>query len=80
MLPYRNLSLKVLGAISPLKTQTVEETKDEDEPEESPNEDTNDFTTQRKKIRKNYIPKDQIFQNITTILDRFELERTHSRR
>merc|ERR1712081_67110 len=70
--PYRELSLDVLGRLSPLKTQIrddpKEKTKDDDE--------SNDGFTRQGSPRKedNYIPKERIFHNITSILNGFELQ------
>merc|ERR1711954_221136 len=66
-LPCRELSLDVLGAISPLKTIT----KDDNEPL-SPNKEIDEegFMTPTKKCaRPNYIPKKQMFRNISDILE-----------
>merc|ERR1711954_117093 len=70
--PYRELSLDVLGRLSPLKTQVKEK------PKEKPveDEDVNDGFQKQGSPRKedNYIPKDRIFHNITSILNGFELQ------
>merc|ERR1711954_102088 len=70
--PYRELSLDVLGRLSPLKTQI------RDVPKEKPEgvEETSDGFTRQGSPRKdnNYIPKDRIFQNITAILNGFSLQ------
>ena len=67
-LPYREVSLKVLGALSPLKTTF----KDEEE-QSSPTKEVDEegFSKTPSKVRPNYIPKDQIFDNITSILNGF---------
>merc|ERR1712081_130237 len=70
--PYRELSLDVLGRLSPLKTQVKEKPKEK--PEED--EDVNDGFQVQGSPRKEdgYIPKERIFQNITSILNGFELQ------
>merc|ERR1711954_421401 len=70
-LPYRMMSLDVLGAISPIKPRT-KNSKDgaEDEKED---ENPDGFTSpNRRGHRENYVPKEVIFQNITAILNGFE--------
>ena len=68
------MSLKVLGAISPIKPRT------RDAPEENSaavnkEDDVNQFISpNRKGARDNYIPKETIFNNITAILNGFESE------
>merc|ERR1712081_31868 len=77
-IPYRELSIDVLGAISPLKTLTKN-----DKETESPNRETDEegFTTPTKRGgRPNYVPKEQIFRNISSILDGFKLQQETSRR
>merc|ERR1711954_299620 len=71
-LPYRKMSLNVLGAISPVKPRTSPE---EAADEKSPEEDDNGFISpNRKGNRENYIPKETIFRNITAILNGFDAE------
>merc|ERR1712081_143296 len=67
--PYRELSLNVLGRISPLKTQIRPEqnTKEDDK------EDDQGFTPTKKKD--DFRPRDEIFANITSILDGFDTQR-----
>merc|ERR1712081_70802 len=69
---YRELSLEVLGRLSPLKTQI------RDVPKEKPDDadETDDGYIRQGSPRKedNYIPKDRIFQNITSILNGFALQ------
>merc|ERR1712081_135196 len=62
-LPYRSISLDVLGALTPLKT--VNKDPDESETDDSapPEEGTSFISPRRTNRRKNYIPKDQIFLN-----------------
>merc|ERR1711954_249333 len=62
-LPYRNISLEVLGRLSPLKPKTIdakETVQEEVDPEES-----EDFRKQRRERNNSFVPKDQIFRNIT---------------
>merc|ERR1712239_35661 len=67
--PYRELSLDVLGRISPLKTQIRPTSQEKDEEKE----DDEGFSPTKKKD--NYRPKEEIFKNITSILDGFDLQR-----
>merc|ERR1711954_452762 len=73
-LPFRELSINVLGSISPVKTLTKE--SEETDVEESPvTEEADNFTSPgRNHRRPNYIPKEEIFLNITAILDGFETQ------
>merc|ERR1711954_442911 len=75
--PYRELSLEVLGRISPLKTQ-IREVQKEQAGEDDENEDGYTVTGSGKK--KGYIPKELIFQNITSILNGFNLQKSLERR
>merc|ERR1711954_285534 len=70
--PFRELSLNVLGAISPVKPIT-KPTQGESR-EVSPRvEDDEEFVSpSRQGAKENYIPRDQIFRNITAILNGFE--------
>merc|ERR1712081_47753 len=71
-LPYRKMSLEVLGAISPVKPRTKDTPE---EVEDSQKEDENTFISpNRRGARENYKPKELIFQNITAILNGFESE------
>merc|ERR1711954_177111 len=74
-LPYRDLSLDVLGALTPLKTIT----KDELDLVETPEDEDQFVSPGRRNRRPNYIPKEMIFKNITAILDGFETQRCHQR-
>merc|ERR1712081_42554 len=67
--PYRELSLEVLGRISPLKTQIRPTSPEKDEDKE----DDEGFSPTRKKDN-NYRPREEIFKNITSILDGFGLQ------
>merc|ERR1711954_585484 len=67
--PYRELSLGVLGRISPLKTQVRPASPQKDEEVE----DAEGFTPTRKKD--DYRNKDEIYANITSILDGFDMQR-----
>merc|ERR1711954_50926 len=67
-LPYRSFSLDILGAITPLKTFHKESNKDSEDDKKDP-----DFSSPgRQHRRKNFIPKDVIFQNLTAVLNGFE--------
>merc|ERR1711954_282568 len=73
-LPYRQMSLKVLGAISPIKPRTRGVPEENSVPGNK-EDDVNSFISpNRKGARENYIPKETIFKNITAILDGFENE------
>merc|ERR1712081_720 len=77
--PYRELSLDVLGRLSPLKTQIRERNKEKPDSEELDQPDG--FTTQGiAKKDENYVPKDRIYQNITSILNGFSLQQNLQRR
>ena len=78
-LPYRNLSLDVLGALSPIKTKTRQD--EEEVVEETANlEREDDFTSPgRRNRRQNFIPKETTFRNITSILDGFDYQRSAQR-
>ena len=67
--PYRPINIEDLGEISPLKLRyTTEEKQDNDELE-----DEEGFQKIARKIsRPDYIPKEQIFANITAALDSFD--------
>merc|ERR1711954_279206 len=70
--PYRELSLEVLGCLSPLKTQIRDVPKEKPEDVE---EMSYGFTRQGSPRKEdNYIPKDRIFQNITSVLNGFALQ------
>merc|ERR1711954_627510 len=74
-LPYRSLAIEVLGAISSIKAKTID--PEEESPGTSGQEkDEQGFqkVTPSKSACPNYIPKDQIFTNITAILNGFELQ------
>merc|ERR1711954_29 len=67
--PYCELSLEVLGRISPLKTQIRPTSKEKDEEKE----DDEGFSPTRK--MDNFKPREEIYKNITSILDGFDLQR-----
>merc|ERR1711954_305265 len=76
--PYRELSLEVLGCLSPLKTQIKEIPKEK--PDENP-ENPDGYTIQgSEKKDDNYVPKDRIYENITAILNGFGLQQNLQRR
>ena len=80
-LPYRNLALNVLGAISPIKTQTKSEGVNDIEVENNVDGEEGFISPGRRRRRRDsYIPKEVIFQNITMILDGFETQRNFGRR
>merc|ERR1711954_598879 len=71
-LPYRNLHLDVLGRLSPLKTAHKESIDhDVDKPEDDPE----NFQQPKRRSRSDsYVPKEVIFQNITSILNGFQTQ------
>merc|ERR1711954_597335 len=71
--PYRELSLDVLGRISPLKTQVRPISPGKD----NANEDDEGYTPTKKKD--DYRPKEDIYANITSILNGFDLQRSLER-
>merc|ERR1711954_636552 len=73
--PYRELSLDVLGRISPLKTQIC---LNSPEKQENAGEDSEGFSTTKKKD--DFIPKEVIYSNITSILNGFDLQKSLERR
>merc|ERR1711954_205377 len=72
--PYRELSLNVLGRLSPLKTKMRAPPEETDE--------TKDGFTKNGSAKKHdrYVPKDQIHQNITAILDGFDAQTAQEKR
>merc|ERR1711954_49948 len=78
ILPYRNISLEVLGALTPLKTINKDADESHEEEAVQPGEDF--VSPRRTNRRRNYIPKDQIFLNITSILNGFEASHASQRR
>merc|ERR1711954_182249 len=75
-LPYRKLSLDVLGALSPIKARTKANPA-EDAEEDDNEEEVEDEGFQKQKssnCRPNYIPREQIYRNITSILNGFAAE------
>ena len=73
--PYRELSLQVLGRISPLKTQVRPKT-----PEKVAKTTEDDEGFSPTKSKDDFIPKDVIFENITSILNGFDLQRNLEKR
>merc|ERR1712081_53156 len=73
--PYRELSLYVLGRISPLKTQICPKSP---EKHGIPSEDAEGFSPTRNKD--DFIPKEVIFENITSILNGFDLQKNLEKR
>merc|ERR1712243_390074 len=73
-LPFRELSLNVLGAISPVKPTTRPSPEDQRSEPESAKPEEDFISPSRCGARENYIPRDTIFRNITAILNGFEQE------
>merc|ERR1712081_92369 len=71
--PYRELSLEVLGRISPLKTQIRPKSPDKNDEKE----DDEGFLPTKK--NDNFRPIDEIYSNITSILNGFDLQRNIQR-
>jgi len=69
-LPYRNIPLENLGAISSLKPKTTD--PEENKGENSSNVDDQGFISPRKFRRPDYIPKEEIFMRIKNFLYGFE--------
>merc|ERR1712081_129186 len=73
--PYRQMSLNVLGRLSPLKTVIPEERPVS---EESADE-AEGYQAQGRRTRKSsFIPKETIYQNIASILNGFEIKNNHN--
>merc|ERR1712081_99774 len=70
-IPYRPILLKVLGKLSPLKTQLK---SNPEEVEEDDDDVPDGFSTVGSGRKDGYTPKDLIFKNITSLLDGFTLE------
>merc|ERR1711954_218808 len=71
--PYRELSVEVLGRLSPLKTQVRPASPQKDKEVE----DAEGFTPNLRKD--DYRNKDEIYANITSILNGFDLQRSLER-
>merc|ERR1712081_103475 len=69
--PYREIEIASLGAISPLKPVTKNENENENQDNIDENEAEDGFEQSPRKIRPNYIPKEDIFHNIKSLLDGF---------
>ena len=70
-LPYRNISLEVLGRLSPLKTR-IPDPKETEEDEEA---SADGYQKQGRRSRKpSFTPKETIYRNITAILDGFKIQ------
>ena len=67
-MPYRKFDIENLGAISPLKTRSA--TKENGDEEVMTNRESEDgFSLPRRTKRHNFIPKNEIFDNINSFLD-----------
>merc|ERR1711954_593189 len=71
-LPYRSISLDILGAHTPLKTHHKDPNKNNDEEKDDEEQDLNYTSPGRSNRRKNFIPKELMFQNLTAVLNGFE--------
>merc|ERR1711954_532836 len=79
--PYRKISLDVLGRLSPLKTKIPERESGEEPEIESGEEretDPNKFQRQGRHRNPSFIPKETIYRNTTAILNGFELKEKHN--
>merc|ERR1712081_76034 len=76
--PYRELSLEVLGRLSPLKTQ-IRETQRE-KPDDTLVNPDGFTTTGSGRKDDNFIPKDRIYENITAILNGFTVQQNLQRK
>ena len=70
-LPYRKIDIGILGSISPLKP-TIEESRPSTEDAADPEEFISPRS--RSKRRGTFFPKDVIFRNHNSLLDRFAHE------
>merc|ERR1711954_578796 len=77
--PYRPIALNVLGRLSPLKT-TLKATPSDDIREEDDDVPEGFTLNESSKKKENYIDKDTIYRNITSILDGFSLQEESQRR
>merc|ERR1712081_73100 len=73
--PYRELSLEVLGRISPLKTQIPPSPQEKSKTDA---EDAEGFSPTKSKD--DFVPKNVIYSNITSILNGFDLQKNLERR
>merc|ERR1712081_163034 len=71
-LPYRSISLDILGALTPLKTFHKELNKNSEDEKEDDEQNPDIPSPGRQNRRKNFIPKELIFQNLTAVLNGFE--------
>merc|ERR1711954_437918 len=77
-LPYRNISLEVLGRLSPLKTQIKESPEEVREDDDSLPDGFSLPGSKRKKD--NFIPKETFYMNITALLDGFSLQQEQKKK
>merc|ERR1712081_17378 len=77
--PYRPIALEVLGRLSPLKT-TIKATPTEENYEEDEDVPEGFTHPDSSKKKENYIPKETIYKNITSILNGFSLQEEIQRR
>ena len=77
--PYRPIALNVLGRLSPLKT-TCKATPSDENVELEEDDPEGFIQPGSSKKKENYIPKEMIYQNITSILDGFSLQDENQRR
>ena len=71
--PYRIIPIESLGALTPLKTINKPV-----KPVEESEGDEDGYEKVTKDVRENYISKDEIFNNITSFLNGFNLENQQS--
>merc|ERR1711954_509306 len=71
-LPFRELSLNVLGAISPVKPTTKPSQRESRDVSVGAADGQEFVSPSRRGARENYIPRDTIYRNITAILNGFE--------
>merc|ERR1711954_321831 len=77
--PYRPIALNVLGRLSPLKT-ILKATPSDDNREEDDDVPEGFTLTESSKKKENYIDKDTIYKNITSILNGFSTQEETQRR
>merc|ERR1712081_43692 len=79
-LPYRPISLDILGALTPLKTFHKDLDKSIEDENTEADKDPEFTSPGRAHRRKNFIPKELIFQNLTAVLNGFEVAEKQKQR
>ena len=77
-IPYRAIQIDCLGAISPFKPKTVDNSEENLSEIE---EDKEGFQKTSKKLKRpNFLPKEEIYRNINAVLDGFSPKANRERR